>query len=319
MLQGLKVFALRKFYRAFSARGWRGRLPSTGAGENLSLPGPDGQLPARFYAGAHHRDRPLILYFHGGGWVIGDLDTHDAFCRVLSELSGCSVLSVAYRLAPEHPYPAAQDDALAALAWLAGGSAGLSAPGNGNVIVAGDSAGAHLACCTCLDAGASERAAISGCMLIYPVCDHYSSLPPSYVERARGHKLTSRLMVWFWDTYLAGADADAADSTRALPLHSPRLDGLPPTFLVTCEYDPLRDEGRELGAKLEAAGVALDYRHYDRASHGFACSEGPNDDCLSLLADLANWIEALASPTTLSPTTLSPATVSPAASGGHHA
>lgn len=291
MLQALKVFAMRKYYRLVSKHSWRGHLAASQAGVALEVSGAAGGLPARFYSGSHHSDRPLLLYFHGGGWVIGDLDTHEPFCRALCETSGCSVLSVQYRLAPEHPFPAAQDDALAAAAWVTSNQDQLAAPGNGSMIIAGDSAGGQLACATCLDADADTRAAIAGCVLIYPACDHYSSLPPSYVERARGQALTSKLMVWFWDTYLRGADSDDDDTRRAFPLRSPRLGTLPPAFVVTAEYDPLRDEGRKLAGAIAAEDVPTTHLHYGEAAHGFACSEGPNADSRAMLTELATWLE----------------------------
>ncbi len=293
MLQSLKVFSLRQYYRIISWYSWRGHLEHSSPAKTIAIPGPAGDVPARLYQGTQHAERPLIVYFHGGGWVIGDLDTHDPFCRLLSASSGCSVLSVQYRLAPEQPYPSAQDDALAAIRWAAGSQGQLDAPGNGTLIVAGDSAGAQLACCSCLDADAQTRAAIAGCLLIYPVCDHYSCLRPSYIERATGQALTSSLMVWFWDTYLAGCDPDSDSAQSAMPLRSSHLSALPPTFLVTAECDPLRDEGQALAEALRTANVPVSAQHYDSAAHGFACSEGPNEYCRAMLSAFALWLENL--------------------------
>lgn len=293
MFQTLKVYALRQYYRVISWWSWRGHIERASPARPVTIPGLASELPARLYEGAQYGQQPLIVYFHGGGWVIGDLDTHDPFCRLLSATSGCSVLSVQYRLAPEQACPAAQEDALAAVRWAASPEGHRQAPGNGTLIVAGDSAGAHLACCSCLDADPQARAAIAGCLLIYPVCDHYTSLRPSYIERATGQALTSSLMIWFWDTYLAGRDPDSDAAQRAMPLRSPRLSSLPPTFLITAEHDPLRDEGQALAEALRNADVAVCARHFDTAAHGFACSEGPTDDCRAMLADFVMWLEAL--------------------------
>jgi acetyl esterase len=291
MLQTLKVSILRRYYKFISRRAWKRHLNDSQPGQPVLIPGPSRNLQGRLYPGARHAALPLVLYFHGGGWVIGNLDTHDPFCRALCEAIGCSVLAIDYRLAPEHPFPAAQDDALAAARWVASSGDRIAAPGNGSVIIAGDSAGGQLACCTCLDADPDTRAAIVGEVLIYPVCDHYSTLPPSYVERAKGQTLTSSLMVWFWDTYLGDYDADAIPTRRAMPLRADNLGTLPATFLVTAEFDPLRDEGRALADRLSAAGIDLQYRHHEDAAHGFACSEGPTADCMNLLADLAAWVD----------------------------
>jgi acetyl esterase len=125
------------------------------------------------------------------------------------------------------------------------------------------------------------------------VVDHYSANPPSYTERAKGQTLTSGLMVWFWDTYLGRCPPDSPSARRAMPLHSDQLDSLPPTFLITAEYDPLRDEGVAFAGKLRDADVPLQYRHFDAAAHGFACSEGPNPDFEAYLSDLVDWLGRL--------------------------
>jgi acetyl esterase len=237
-------------------------------------------------------DRPLIVYFHGGGWVIGDLDTHTPFCHVLHQRSGCNVIAVDYRLAPEQPFPAAPDDCLAATRWIAehigdfGGS-------DHRVVVAGDSAGGNLASVVCLGADPELREKIAGEVVIYPVTDHYDAGFPSYVERAKGQTLTADLMRWFWDTYLAGGKPGGSDEARAFPARSSALGTLPSTFLVTAEYDPLRDEGIAFSEQLREAGVALEYRHFGNAAHGFACSEGPNEDFEAMIVDLLAWLEKL--------------------------
>jgi acetyl esterase len=133
---------------------------------------------------------------------------------------------------------------------------------------------------------------VAGALVLYPVVDHYAAGFPSYVERARGQTLTSDFMHFFLDTYLAGTSADRAGE-KAFPLHSTALDTLPPTLLITAEFDPLRDEGRAMADKLQEAGVPLHFRHFETAAHGFACSEGPNDNYLALMADVESWLAEL--------------------------
>ena len=134
---------------------------------------------------------------------------------------------------------------------------------------------------------------VSGALILYPAVDHYHADFPSYTERATGQTLTTGFMIWFWDTYLAGADPTSPAVQRAFPLRSDRLGSLPPTLLVTAEFDPLRDEGKAFGDKLREAGVDLQYRHFDNAAHGFACSEGPNEDYRAMMADVTGWLGRL--------------------------
>ena len=197
-----------------------------------------------------------------------------------------------YRLAPEHPFPAAPDDCLAAASWIAGhiGDFGGS---DHRVVLAGDSAGANLASLVCLEADDSLRQAIAGEIVIYPVTEYYNAGFPSYVERARGQTLTARIMFFFWDTYLGGNSPNDPATTRAFPLRSASLATLPPTFLVTAEFDPLRDEGIAYGDKLKEAGIDLEYHHFENAAHGFACSEGPNEDYWTMMDRLNVWLEKL--------------------------
>ncbi len=291
MLQKIKVWGFRKYYRFISARGWKGHRSEIHWGA-LEIPSSAGPIHGRIYNSGAGADKPVVVYFHGGGWVIGDLETHHPFCQELSARCDCTVIAVDYRLAPEHPFPAGPEDCLAAVKWIAG-HIGDFGPSNGRLVVAGDSAGGNLATCTCLELDPATRDRIAGAAVLYPAVDHYTAGFPSYVERATGQTLTSNFMVFFWDTYLAGVDHRGPEAARAFPLHSDRLASLPPTLLVTAEFDPLRDEGRAFAEKLRAAGVQLHYRHFERAAHGFACSEGPNQDYVALLDDMAAWLEGL--------------------------
>ena len=274
LLQPLWVWFLRKFYRLNSARGWRKHSTEV-TFSDLQIPAATQTIPARLYHCPQGTQRPLIVYLHGGGWVIGDLDTHHHFCLALSAASDCSVIALDYRLAPEHPFPAPQDDCLTATEWLAAHALDLT-PCNGQLLIAGDSAGANLATCLCLELGQSSRQKIVGEMLIYPATDHYSAGSASYVEKAKGQLLTSNLMIWFWDTYLEKRTGAEPEVQRAFPQRSNDLASLPPTLLITAENDPLRDEGRTYAEQLKQAGVPVSYHHFANAEHGFACSAGPH-------------------------------------------
>jgi acetyl esterase len=242
------------------------------------------------YTAAATGEKPLILFFHGGGWVVGDLDTHHPFCQMLAHQTGATVVAVNYRLAPEHPWPAAQDDCLAAAEWAAKHLAELG-PNNGKLVIVGDSAGGNLTACTCLSLSQPARNCIAGAAILYPVVDHYQRSWPSYQERAKASSLTSTMMYWFWDTYLGPSSPDQALSAR--PLNSGDLDTLPALFSVTAELDPLRDEGQAFAEEVSAQGVSVQQRHFPEAAHGFACSEGPTADFSAFLADFHQWLDAL--------------------------
>ena len=168
-LSRLKALVFRAYYRYINQQAWRDHDPGPGVrSSTLMLPTADGELRTRMYYG--REDCPLIIYFHGGGWVIGDIDTHDPFCRALSEISGCTVMSVDYRLAPEHPFPAAHDDCLAATRWILDNLNAL-APNNGLAVIAGDSAGGNLTACTIASLPGEPR--IAGSIMIYPATEHY--------------------------------------------------------------------------------------------------------------------------------------------------
>ena len=229
---------------------------------DLHIDGPAGLLPLRLYRGAGTADAvlPALLFLHGGGWVIGGLDTHDATCRRLANLAGCRVLAVDYRLAPEHPFPAALEDAAAALGWLA------TAPqvDPSRIAVGGDSAGGTLAAVLALMGrdGAAPRACAQ--LLIYPVTD-LAMNSPSYARVGEGVPLTAAVMHWFADHY-APDPAQRAD-WRASPLRAPSLSGAPPAFVLTVGHDPLCDEGRAYAARLEGEGVRVTALHLSDQVH----------------------------------------------------
>lgn len=288
MLQKLKVWSLRHYYRFFSARSWKGHSSDIHWG-GLAIPSSAGPIHGRLYNADGGADKPLIVYFHGGGWVIGDLETHHPLCLALSETTGCTVIAIDYRLAPEHLFPAAADDCLAAVQWIAANLSDFG-PCNGKLVVAGDSAGGNLAASACLALDEGVRQQVSGALLIYPAVDNYDAGHKSYVERANGQPLTTRLMRWFWDTYLGRDGKQTAAAAGAYPMHADNLQELPSTLLVTAEFDPLRDEGIAFAEKLRSAGVTVTYRHFPTAAHGFASSNGPNPDHQALLAMITEWL-----------------------------
>lgn len=234
--------------------------------EDRVVPGPAGPIPARLYVPSDDgKRRPLVVYFHGGGWVIGDLDSHDTACRHLAHEADAGVLAIDYRLAPEHRFPAAVDDALAAFRWAVANAEALGFD-PARVAVAGDSAGGNLAAVvaqiTTRDGGPKPAAQF----LAYPVTD-VSTKHPSYALFADGFLLTERDMDWFRAHYLP--DHATARDPRVSPLLAPDLSGLPPAVVLTCGFDVLRDEGEAYARRLEQAGVPVTLRRSAGLIHGF--------------------------------------------------
>jgi acetyl esterase len=227
---------------------------------DISVPGPGGDVPARVYRPDRDGPLPVIAYFHGGGWVVGSIDSFDSVCRALANASGAIVVNVGYRLAPEHPFPAALEDCVAVTRWLAG-EAGKLGGDPARLAVAGDSAGGGLA----IGVARHLRDAVRFQALIYPVCDAGRDTP-SYSEFAEGHGLTAKGMERFWTLYLDGADGNNPDAS---PLRATDLEGLAPAFVLTAQFDVLRDEGEAMAEALRAAGVEVTYRRYDGTIHGF--------------------------------------------------
>ncbi|MEM8766478.1 MAG: alpha/beta hydrolase [Pseudomonadota bacterium] len=232
--------------------------------EDQMIPGPAGEIPVRIYHPTSDGPHPILVNFHGGGWVIGDLDTADSASRSLAEAASCIVVSVDYRLAPEHPYPAAVEDAYAATVWAAAAADALG--GNGKLAVGGESAGGNLAAVVSQMARDGDGPAIDFQLLAYPVVDHDLSRG-SYSENGEGYLLEKDTMVWFWDTYCP--DASRRGEPAASPLLADSLAGLPPALVVTAQYDPLRDEGNAYAEALKAAGGQAELRCYDGLVHDF--------------------------------------------------
>ena len=236
-----------------------------GAVEDLVIAGPGGDLALRLYRPEGDGPFPVTMFFHGGGWVIGSIASHDALCRSLASRSGAAVVSVEYRLAPEAPFPAALEDCYAATAHVAAEAAALGLDAS-RLGVAGDSAGGNLAAATCLLARDRGGPALCFQLLVYPVTDHAYGLP-SFTENGEGYFLTGEAMRWFSGHYLV-EPGDGKDPL-ASPLLAEDLAGLPPALVITAEFDPLRDEGEAYGARLAEAGVRAEVQRYDGMIHGF--------------------------------------------------
>lgn len=237
--------------------------------EDQTIAGPGGALGLRIYRPEGNAPAPLLVFYHGGGWVIGDLDSHDELCRQLCAGAGCVVVSVDYRLAPEAKFPAAPEDCYAATLWAVHNAAAIGAD-SGRVCVAGDSAGGNLAAAVCLMARERGGPVIRHQLLIYPVTD-YNLETASYRDNAEGYFLTREMMRWFWSHYVV--DAAQAEDPLASPLHA-NLAGLPAATVITAGYDPLRDEGIAYAQALTAAGVAVEHRLFPGMIHGFVSMPG---------------------------------------------
>ena len=235
--------------------------------ENLTLDLPGRNIGARFYVPKEAGETPpVVMYFHGGGWVLGSLDTHDGTCRELARASGAAVLSVDYRLAPEARYPAAAEDCYDACIWAEAhaGHLGIDAS---RMAVAGDSAGGNLAAAVSLMARDRGGPALRHQMLIYPVTDANFETT-SYVSNGGGeYFLSTGSMKWFWGHYLG--ETSPVDASLARVLHTEDLSSLPPATVITAQYDPLKDEGDAYAKRLSEAGIATDHQVADGMIHGF--------------------------------------------------
>ncbi|MEQ8663512.1 MAG: alpha/beta hydrolase, partial [Gammaproteobacteria bacterium] len=222
-------------------------------------------LRARLYAATRAAPLPLLVHYHGGGWVYMDLEAHDGYCRLLAAQSGCAVLAVEYRKAPEHPFTVPFEDSVAALAWALANAAALGLDAR-RLAVIGDSAGGNLAAAVALAARDAGGPSLRAQLLTYPAVDATMN-QPSMAENAAAPLLGRAQMDWFWSHYNKRG-LDALDA-RLSPLHATSHADLPPTFIATAEYDPLRDEGEAYAAALAAAGTPVESVRYDGVFHGF--------------------------------------------------
>ncbi|WGD48832.1 alpha/beta hydrolase [Bradyrhizobium sp. CB1650] len=259
----------------------------------LAIPAPHGAIPARIYVPNELRRRdglsPALVFFHGGGWVIGDLDTHDVGCRKLATEGALIVISVDYRLAPEHKFPAAVDDAIAATKWVAANARELGIDA-ARLSVGGDSAGGNLAAVVAIAARDGNGPAIAAQVLIYPAID-FAMTHGSHSEPETSVLLTHSVIRWFRDHYLNGT-ADAED-WRASPARAATLLGLPPSYVLTAGADPLRDEGEEYAARLKQAGVSVTYRHFPGQFHGFFTMGKLLEQANVAASEIGAWLKGL--------------------------
>ena len=277
--------AVRCLYLHRHLKQWKGVPLEPVAVSNVCVQLDGRQVGLRMYHG--DANRPMVIYTHGGGFVVGDLETHDRFCRALSLNSGCSLISIDYRLAPEHTFPAAHDDCLEATEWVLDNLANL-APNNGLFVLAGDSAGGNLAIASTL--ALQERYGIAGCLAIYPATQHYISDLPSYTEHAKTGLVPARRMRWFCDAYLDGmAPADPL-LERMFPGRRTPFNLFPRTLIITAERDPIRDDGARFALRLQRSGCKITYKHLTHASHGFVCSEGDSEHFREAVRIASQWL-----------------------------
>ncbi len=276
LLDQMKAAALPKLWdlappaarAAMRSRLLGGKDAPIGKIENRKTPGPAGDIPVRVYTPVDAKADvlPGLVFFHGGGFVIGDLETHDDLCRWLSNGSGCRVVSVDYRLAPECPFPAAVEDCFAATKYV-GAQAAEFGINPGQLAVGGDSAGGNLAAVVC-QLAKTGGPKIGFQLLIYPVTQLGGPDMPSMEENAKGYFLERESMQWFTRMYCP--DAAHHGDPRMSPLRAADLSGLPPAYVVTAGFDPLRDEGKAYADKLDVAGVPVTYVNYPGMIHGFS-------------------------------------------------
>ena len=245
----------------------------------------DGGVAVRVYRPTDSTDLPVVVYFHGGGWVLGNIESHDSVCRNIAKAADAVVVSVEYRLAPENKYPAAFHDCYAATKWVADEASALGVDAN-RLIVAGDSAGGNLAAAVAIKARDRGGPAICKQVLIYPVIEP-DFTTDSYLSCAEGHGLTRETMQWFWEQY---SDGDA--ESRYACLANANVENLPSAFVLTAEYDVLRDEGENYAARMKSAGVDVTVKRYAGMLHGFVHFCGYFDDAKIAFVDIAKELSA---------------------------
>jgi acetyl esterase len=254
---------------------------------DLLIPGPSGTIRVRVYRPLSTELLPAVVYFHGGGWVVGTIESHDPVCRALANRTPCVVVAVDYRLAPEWPFPAALDDAWAATQWVADEALKLGADAS-RIVVAGDSAGGNLAAAVALRARDSGLS-LALQALVYPVTD-FDFESESYARYDSGLNLTRAKMQWYWAQYLAGADGLHPDAS---PLRAPDLAGVAPALVQVAELDPLLSEGEAYAARLAEAGVPVILTRYDGMIHGFIRMPALVAEADFSLGEIASAVDAL--------------------------
>jgi len=266
------------------------RIPPVATVEDRVIARAGGALPMRIYTPIGSGPFPIVVFFHGSGFVVCSLNSHDAMCRNLCAGSGAVVVSVDYRLAPEHKFPAAPDDCLFATRWVAEHAAELGGDAS-RIVVAGDSAGGNLATVTALRIRDEGGPKLAGQLLIYPVTDYHSPGTPSYVENAEGYGLSRAGMAWFWHHYLA--DPKDAMHPHASPARAASLAGLPPALVYSAEYDVLRDEAEIYAHKLREAGVEVRMQRWEGMNHGFFFWVGIVDAAGVAMDEACAWLKQI--------------------------
>jgi acetyl esterase len=256
--------------------------------DDRKIPGAAGDIPVRIYSPAG-KPIGILVYFHGGGWVVGDIASHDYVCRALTNAAGCTVVSVDYCLAPEHKFPAGPEDCYAATVWVSKNAASLGSDAD-HIAVGGDSAGGNLAAVIALMARDRGGPRIRHQMLIYPVTDAAMDTP-SYKEfTADGFVLSKLDMEWFWGYYLA--NKKDGENPYASPSRARDLSNLPPAHIITASHDPLRDEGEAYGELLKKAGNKVKVKRYEGVVHGFFSLQAAIDQGKTATRDLAEELKA---------------------------
>lgn len=264
--------------------------PTMQSVEDISVPAPHGAIPIRVFTPLTLAKNDLaagLIYYHGGGWVLGDLDGYDVVCREIATKAGFIVVSVDYRLAPEHKFPAAVDDCIAATDWVARNAAKLGIDAD-RLFIGGDSAGGNLAAVVSMHARDNNGAQIKGQVLVYPVTD-LAMNTASYADAATGVLLTHAMMRWFRDHYLT--DHKQIDDWRASPLRMANLKGLPPAYVATCGADPLHDEGEEFARRLKHAGNDVIHVNYPGQFHAFLTMGRLLPEANKLVGEITGWLK----------------------------
>jgi acetyl esterase len=256
--------------------------------ENRKIPGPAGEIPVRIYTPAS-KPIGILVYFHGGGWVVGDLESHDYVCRALTNATGCTVLAVDYRLAPEHKFPAGPDDCYAATLWASKNATSLGSDAD-HIAVGGDSAGGNLAAAISLMARDRGGPRIRHQMLIYPAIDAAMDTPSQKEFMADGFVLSKLDMEWFWGHYLK--NPKDGENPLASPNHAKDLKNLPPTDIITASHDPLRDEGEAFAEQLKAAGNKVKVKRFQGVVHGFVSLQAAIDQGKTATREMAEELKA---------------------------
>ncbi len=285
-LSEVKVAELREWFE----KRRHGRMVSLPKVEDRRIPGPAGEILVRIYYPPNPGPLPVIVYYHGGGWVVGSIGTHDVLTRYLAKTSGAIVVSADYRLAQEHPFPAAVEDTYAALQWVSREASTFGGDPD-EVFVAGDSAGGNLAAVVCLKAKDLHGPGIRGQVLLYPATNLSSLDTPSIHHFGKGYFLTKEAMEWLISRYVP--EPQERTNPYVSPLLARDLGGLPPALVITAQFDPLRDEGEAYGERLREAGVPAEVVRFPGMIHGFARFVGLLPQAEEALDRVGAWIEGM--------------------------